>query len=123
MSAEARKMSVARQCCEVMGPGVCRDCRKLRVRMMDRERMEADFPRLRVSEKNVTTSAIVKRVLPDMTQAEIQDKIARGEIARSSLLFPRRRCQNGDDDSDDSDDNDSEHQLRHNGLHLSLIHI
>ena len=82
--------------------------------------MEADFPRLRVSEKNVTTSAIVKRILPDMTQAEIQDKIARGEIARSGLLFPRRLCHGGggdsDDDSDDSD-RDSAHRLRHNGLH------
>ena len=58
--------------------------------MMERERMEADFPRLRVSEKNVTTSAVLKRVLPGMSQAEIQDKIARGEIARTSLLFPRR---------------------------------
>jgi hypothetical protein len=60
---------------------------------MDRERVEQDFPRLRVSEKNVTTSAVLKRVLPGMTQAEIQDKIARGEIAKSALLFPRRYSQ------------------------------
>ena len=103
-----------------MGPGVCRDCQKLRVRLMDRERMEADFPRLRVSEKNVTTSAVVMRVLPDMTQAEIQDKIARGEIDRFGLLFPPRRFRVEYDDDDDDDRKDDGTTLRLNGLRGEL---
>ncbi|KAL8584442.1 hypothetical protein ACOMHN_032062 [Nucella lapillus] len=111
---EARRLSVSRQCCEVMGPGVCRDCQKLRARMKDRERMEADFPRLRISEKNVTTSAVVMRVLPEMSQAEIQDKITRGEIDRSGLHFPPHRLRRSDDSDDD--DCDYEFKLKYNGI-------
>ncbi|XP_076445862.1 uncharacterized protein LOC143283503 [Babylonia areolata] len=126
VDSEARKMSVSRQCCEVMGPGVCRDCQKLRARMKDRERMEADFPRLRISEKNVTTSAVLMRVLPDMTQAEIQDKIARGEIDRGGLQFPPHRFRRGsgggggggggESDDDGEDESDYNFKLRYNGL-------
>nr|KAG5703301.1 hypothetical protein BaRGS_025543 [Batillaria attramentaria] len=119
---ETLRMSVVRQCCEVMGPGVCRECRKLRVRMKERERMEMDFPRLRVSEKNVITSAMVRRMFPELTQAEIQDKIARGEVARTGLIFPHGINGSNNGFSDEEDDDDGEDERDRDSYRLRHIH-
>lgn len=43
------------------------------------------FPTLEPSEENLTTAAIVRKYLPRLSDQEVEDKLARGEIARPSL--------------------------------------
>ncbi|XP_046365475.1 uncharacterized protein LOC124141485 isoform X1 [Haliotis rufescens] len=71
--------------CEVMGPSACEECRKSKSRAKSRDHADASFPSLRVTQQNITTSTLVKRLYPGMSNTDIQTKIARGEIARSHL--------------------------------------
>ncbi|XP_046585527.1 uncharacterized protein LOC124292483 [Haliotis rubra] len=71
--------------CEVMGPSACHECRKSKSRAKSRDHADASFPSLRVTQQNITTSTLVKRLYPGMSNADIHTKIARGEIARSHL--------------------------------------
>ncbi|KAJ8315735.1 hypothetical protein KUTeg_007885 [Tegillarca granosa] len=89
---------VSRDCCEIIGPEMCQECIKSYRRQMDREKSEARFPSLRISEGNLTTTAILKRYMPDLTDAEIQDRVARGEIASSRLpVNPNNKLDNDDE--------------------------
>lgn len=72
-------------CCEILGPQLCYECRKNRIRQVNRERSELFFPTLEPSEENLTTAAIVRKYLPGLSEQEVEDKIARGEIARPSF--------------------------------------
>lgn len=94
---------VARDCCEIIGPQLCYECRKNRIRQVNRERSELYFPTLEPSEENLTTAAIVMKYLPGLSEQEVEDKLARGEIARPSL---RRQSQH----TEFSDDDDGAHK-------------
>ncbi|XP_041350903.1 uncharacterized protein LOC121369891 [Gigantopelta aegis] len=74
------------QCCEVMGPSLCRECHKLSSRNAIRELTESSFPGLRVTQQNVVTAALVKRLLPHISQDEIKMMVAKGDIARTTFL-------------------------------------
>lgn len=53
---------------------------------MSRQRSDIYFPILEPSEENLTTAAIVRKYLPDLSEPEIETKLARGEIARPSMF-------------------------------------
>ena len=89
-------------------PRTCDQCRTLRGFHRDAERLQASLPPLHVPEKRITTSALVRRVLPDMTQAEIQDKLASGEISQTNLIFPRRKCHDRNNEKEENMKNYSE---------------
>ncbi|XP_052266037.1 uncharacterized protein LOC127868367 isoform X2 [Dreissena polymorpha] len=77
---------VGRDCCEIIGPQLCYECRKNRIREVSRQRSDVFFPMLEPTEENLTTAAIVRKYLPGMSEAEIETKLARGEIARPSMF-------------------------------------
>ena len=74
------------QCCEVMGPSLCRECHKLSSRNAIRELTESSFPGLKVSQQNVVTATLVKQFFPNLSHEEVQAKVARGDVARTSFL-------------------------------------
>ncbi|XP_060080238.1 uncharacterized protein LOC132559622 [Ylistrum balloti] len=86
-------------CCEIMGPRTCRECSRYHIRTMDRARTDAQFRTLRISNENIAVASILKRYLPELSYEEIQDKVARGEIAR-------HRVPNSSIDSDDEFEKD-----------------
>ncbi|XP_033740209.1 uncharacterized protein LOC117327373 isoform X2 [Pecten maximus] len=69
-------------CCEIMGPRTCRECSRYHIQTMNRARTDAQFRTLRISNENIAVASILKRYLPELSYEEIQDKVARGEIAR-----------------------------------------
>ncbi|XP_069135385.1 uncharacterized protein [Argopecten irradians] len=69
-------------CCEIMGPKTCRECNRYHIQTMNRAKTDAQFRTLRISNENIAVASILKRYLPDLSYEEIQDKVARGEIAR-----------------------------------------
>ena len=83
--------SLARQCCDVLGPHVCNQCAKLKRRDDNVEDSESTFPNLQTSEDNFTKSVLVNSYLPEMTPYQIQTKIARGEIALDSFRSKLQR--------------------------------
>lgn len=109
---EERCQSVARQCCEIMGQSKCRACLRLERRLLNREKAERGYPRLRITQQNIVTTQIVKRLFPHLADSEIQDKIARGEIARGSTFLTRVFCPHGDDNDDDTDSDVSIDELK-----------
>lgn len=91
---------VGRDCCEIIGPQMCYECRKNRIRQVCKERSDMYFPILEPSEDNLTTAAIVKKYLPTLSEPEIEEKLARGEIAKPAF----RRHNKQVDFSDEEDD-------------------
>ncbi|KAK3578541.1 hypothetical protein CHS0354_025251 [Potamilus streckersoni] len=85
MSIRRTMANISQDCCEIIGPQLCHECRKNRIREMDKKRYDAFFPTLHASEDNLTATAIVKRYLPKLSYPEIEDRIARGEIQKPSL--------------------------------------
>ena len=77
--------SVSSQCCEIMGGSSCKACRKLESRLLNREKAHVECPRMRATQTNIAMTQIVKRLFPHLKDYEIQEKIARGEINRSSF--------------------------------------
>ncbi|XP_052811581.1 uncharacterized protein LOC128239131 isoform X2 [Mya arenaria] len=77
---------VTRDCCEIIGPQLCYECRKNRIREVSRQRSDIYFPVLEPTEDHVTTAAICRKYLPELSEPEIETKIARGEIARPSMF-------------------------------------
>lgn len=69
-------------CCEIMGPQTCRECSRYHRRTLDRAMTNAQFRTFSISSDNLAAAAMLKRYLPELSYEEIQDKIARGEIAR-----------------------------------------
>ncbi|KAL3882360.1 hypothetical protein ACJMK2_028713 [Sinanodonta woodiana] len=91
MSMRRTMASISRDCCEIIGPQMCHECRKNRIREMDKKRYDAFFPTLHASEDNLTATAIVKRYLPKLSYPEIEDRIARGEIQKPILSKKLRK--------------------------------
>ena len=85
----------------VPGPQLCYECRKNRIRAVSRQRSEVYFSGLEPAEENLTTAAIVAKYLPDLTEPEIETKLARGEIARPSMI--RRQAKHVEFSDEDSD--------------------
>ena len=79
---------------------MCQECRKNRIRQMERNRSNNLFPTLQPTDENLTTAAIVKKYLPGLSYPEIEDKIARGEIAKPTM----RRRSKSVEFSDEEDD-------------------
>ncbi|OWF53157.1 hypothetical protein KP79_PYT07000 [Mizuhopecten yessoensis] len=69
-------------CCEIMGPQTCRDCSRYHIRTLDRARTDTQLRTLRISNENIVVASILKKYLPELSYEEIQNKVARGEIAR-----------------------------------------
>ena len=69
-----------------MGPSLCRECHKLSSRNAIRELTESSFPGLKVSQQNVVTATLVKQFFPNLSHEEVQAKVARGDVARTSFL-------------------------------------
>ncbi|GFS12472.1 hypothetical protein ElyMa_006698500 [Elysia marginata] len=94
---------VARQCCEIMGPSLCRSCRRLESRAQNRKSAELECPRMRSAggrgRQTFSLTQVVKRSYPRLSDAEIQDKLARGEIARMSFPWASRSGRYDDEDS------------------------
>ncbi|KAL4233755.1 hypothetical protein ACF0H5_008435 [Mactra antiquata] len=92
--------SPSRDCCEIIGPQLCYECRKNRIRQVSRERSDYFFPTLEPSEENLTTAAIVRKYLPGLSEQEVEDKIARGEIARPSMKKVSKHVDFSDEEDD-----------------------
>ncbi|GFN77475.1 histone-lysine N-methyltransferase SETMAR [Plakobranchus ocellatus] len=96
---------VARQCCEIMGPSLCRSCRRLESRAQNRKSAELECPRMRSAggrgRQTFSLTQVIKRSYPRLSDAEIQDKLARGEIARLSFPWNSRNDRYDEDDIDD----------------------
>lgn len=94
---------VARQCCEIMGPSLCRSCRRLESRALNRKSAELECPRMRSaggrSRQTFSLTQVIKRSYPRLSDAEIQDKLARGEIARMSFPWASRSSQYDEENS------------------------
>lgn len=82
-------LPIGRECCEIIGPQVCSQCNQSQYRQMGLESCDQCFPTLRVSHENLTTAAVLQRYLPNLSEGDIQDKIAKGEIAKPRLLRKR----------------------------------
>ncbi|XP_052088374.1 uncharacterized protein LOC127725452 isoform X2 [Mytilus californianus] len=82
-------LPVGREICEIIGPQVCSQCKQDQSRQMGLYKCDQCFPTLRISHENMTTAAVLKRYLPDLSESDIQDKIAKGEIAKPRLLKKR----------------------------------
>lgn len=96
-------------CCSVVnfsyyffftGPQLCYECRKNRIRQVNRERSSMFFPTLEPSEENLTTAAIVRKYLPGLSEQEVEDKIARGEIARPSFRRQNKHPEFSDEEDE-----------------------
>ncbi|XP_060597809.1 uncharacterized protein LOC132751634 isoform X2 [Ruditapes philippinarum] len=88
------------ECCEILGPQLCYECRKNRIRQVNRERSDMFFPTLEPSEENVTTAAIVRKYLPGLSEQEVEDKLARGEIARPSYKKHNKHIEFSDEEEE-----------------------
>ncbi|XP_063405310.1 uncharacterized protein LOC134688482 isoform X1 [Mytilus trossulus] len=82
-------LPVGREICEIIGPQVCSQCKQDQSRQMGLYKCDQCFPTLRISHENMTTAAVLQRYLPDLSESDIQDKIAKGEIAKPRLLKKR----------------------------------
>ncbi|RUS69360.1 hypothetical protein EGW08_022875, partial [Elysia chlorotica] len=102
---------VARQCCEIMGPSLCRSCRRLESRAQNRKSAELECPRMRSAggrgRQTFSLTQVIKRSYPRLSDAEIQDKLARGEIARLSFPWLTRPGSHGDEHSETIRNTDS----------------
>lgn len=58
------------------------------------------FPTLEPSEENLTTAAIVRKYLPGLSEQEVEDKIARGEIARPSFRKQNKHPEFSDEEDE-----------------------
>ncbi|XP_013404629.1 uncharacterized protein LOC106169643 [Lingula anatina] len=65
-----------RQCCDVLGPGLCRDCSRLYRRHFNTRKSAHAFPNLTISARNLATTTILKKYLPNMSPTEIQKNVA-----------------------------------------------
>ncbi|XP_045195696.2 uncharacterized protein LOC123551082 isoform X2 [Mercenaria mercenaria] len=88
------------ECCEILGPQLCYECRKNRIRQVNRERSDMFFPTLEPSEENLTTAAIVRKYLPGLSEQEVEDKLARGEIARPSFKKHNKHIEFSDEEDE-----------------------
>ena len=79
---------------------MCQECRKNRIRQMEKERSNHLFPTLQPTDENLTTAAIVKKYLPGLSYPEIEDKIARGEIAKPTLRRRSKSVEFSDEEED-----------------------
>ena len=79
---------------------MCQECRKNRIRQMEKERSNHLFPTLQPTDENLTTAAIVKKYLPGLSYPEIEDKIARGEIAKPTLRRMSKSVEFSDEEED-----------------------
>ena len=79
---------------------MCQECRKNRIRQLEKERSDQFFPTIHPSEENLTTTAIVKKYLPGLSYPEIEDKIARGEIAKPTLRLRSKSVEFSDEEDD-----------------------
>lgn len=79
---------------------MCQECRKNRIRQLERERSNQFFPTLQPSDDNLTTAAIVKKYLPGLSYPEIEDKLARGEIAKPSFRRQSKSVEFSDEEED-----------------------
>lgn len=73
-------------CCEVIGPQACEECRRVQRRQYEREKFEARFSNVLVSDHNITTCAFLQRYLPHLSKEDILVKLARGDIAKPNIL-------------------------------------
>lgn len=58
------------------------------------------FPTLEPSEENLTTAAIVRKYLPGLSEQEVEDKVARGEIARPSFKKQNKHVEFSDEEDE-----------------------
>ena len=79
---------------------MCQECRKNRIRQLEKERSDHLFPTIYPSEENLTTTAIVKKYLPGLSYPEIEEKIARGEIAKPTLRLRSKSVEFSDEEED-----------------------
>ena len=79
---------------------MCQECRKNRIRQLERERSNHFFPTLQPTDENLTTAAIVKKYLPGLSYPEIEDKIARGEIAKPTFRRRSKSVEFSDEEED-----------------------
>ena len=82
---ESMVRSLSRQCCDVLGPKVCHQCALLKRRVHSAHRHEIQLSRLQVSERNFADSIVLQKLLPHLSQEEIEDRVACGEISRLPL--------------------------------------
>ena len=73
-------------CCEIMGPQVCNECSRIKRQQTQQYANDASFSTLRLTNENITACAILQHYMPHLSKEEIQDKIARGDIARNRFL-------------------------------------
>lgn len=83
-------LPVGREICEIIGPQVCSQCRQDQTRQLRRSGCDQCFSTLHVSHENMTTAAVLQRHLPGLSEQDIQDKIAKGEIAKPKILRKRQ---------------------------------
>lgn len=90
-----RQRTLSRQCCDVLGPKVCRECALLKRRIYDSYKQERPLSRMEISERNLADSITLSKALPDMSIGEIEDKVISGDILRvplrERLLLKRQR--------------------------------
>lgn len=79
---------------------MCYECRKNRIRQVSRERSDYYFPTLEPTEDSLTTAAIVRKYLPGLSEQEVEDKLARGEIARPSMKKHSKHVEFSDEEDE-----------------------
>ena len=74
--------SLARQCCDVLGPRVCQDCTKIRARSTRGHRDTPLTSRLHMPERNLAVALLVAKALPSLSVHQIQTELNENKIVR-----------------------------------------
>ena len=85
--------SLARQCCDVLGPRVCHECSKIRARKTRGYRDTLLTSRLRMPERNLAVALLVAKALPSLPVDQIQIELNNNKIVRPCFktALSRRR--------------------------------
>ncbi|KAI0214681.1 hypothetical protein LSAT2_000192 [Lamellibrachia satsuma] len=74
--------SLARQCCDVLGPRVCHDCTKIRARSTHGYHDTPLTSRLHRPERNLAVALLVAKALPSLSVDQIQTELNANKIVR-----------------------------------------
>ena len=85
--------SLARQCCDVLGPRVCHECSKIRARKTRGNRDTLLTSRLRMPERNLAVALLVAKAMPALPVDQIHMELNNNKIVRPCFktALSRRR--------------------------------
>ncbi|XP_070581902.1 uncharacterized protein [Ptychodera flava] len=76
---------LSRECCDVFGPNMCQECKKIYHRNENTLQNESFFPSITISTTSISTMTLARRHLPNYSPWEIQRMIADGDIGELAI--------------------------------------